>query len=60
MKKLIILLAFTVLGCFKTSKNKFEKQSFGIVIHGGAGTILKEKYDKEKENDYRQRLKQCD
>ena len=49
MKKLILLiLAFTVLGCFKTSKNKFEKQSFGIVIHGGAGTILKEKYDKRK------------
>ena len=57
MKKLILLiLAFTVLGCFKTSKNKFEKQSFGIVIHGGAGTILKKNMTKEKENDYRSAL----
>ena len=57
MKKLILLiLAFTVLGCFKTSKNKFEKQSFGIVIHGGAGTILKKNMTKEKEKEYRQAL----
>ena len=48
MKKLILLiLAFTVLGCSKISKNKFEKQSFGIVIHGGAGTILKKNMTKE-------------
>ena len=51
MKKLILLvLAFTVLGCFKISKNKFEKQSFGIVIHGGAGTILKENMTEEKKS----------
>ena len=57
MKKLILLvLAFNVLGCFKTSKNKFEKQSFGIVIHGGAGTILKKNMTKEKEKEYRQAL----
>ena len=57
MKKLILLiLAFTVLECFKTSKNKFEKQSFGIVIHGGAGTILKKNMTKEKEKEYRQAL----
>ena len=56
MKKLILLLAFIFLGCSKKSKNKFEKQSFGIVIHGGAGTILKKNMTKEKENDYRSAL----
>ena len=60
MKKLILLvLAFNVLGCFKTSKNKFEKQSFGIVIHGGAGTILKENMTKEKEKEYRHALSEA-
>jgi len=56
MKKLILFLAVIVLGCSKTSKNKFEKQSFGIVIHGGAGTILKKNMTKEKEKEYRQAL----
>ena len=57
MKKLILLvLAFTFLGCFKTSNNKFEKKSSGIVIHGGAGTILKKNLTKEKEKEYRQAL----
>ena len=56
MKKLILFLAVIVLGCSKTSKNKFEKQSFGIVIHGGAGTILKKNMTKEKEEEYRQAL----
>ena len=56
MKKLILFLTVIVLGCSKTSKNKFEKQSFGIVIHGGAGTILKKNMTKEKEKEYRQAL----
>ena len=60
MKKLILLvLAFTVLGCFKISKNKFEKQSFGIVIHGGAGTILKENMTEKKEKEYRHALSEA-
>ena len=56
MKKLILFLTVIVLGCSKTSKNKFEKQSFGIVINGGAGTILKKNMTKEKEKEYRQAL----
>ena len=57
MKKLtLLILTLTVLGCSKISKNKFEKQSFGIVIHGGAGTILKKNMTKEKEKEYRQAL----
>ena len=56
MKKLILFLTVIVLGCSKTSKNKFEKQSFGIVIHGGAGTILKKNMTKEKEKEYRHAL----
>ena len=57
MKKLtLFILTLTVLGCSKISKNKFEKQSFGIVIHGGAGTILKKNMTKEKEKEYRQAL----
>ena len=56
MKKLILLLTLIFFGCHKTSKKKFEKQSFGIVIHGGAGTILRQNMTKEKENEYRQAL----
>ena len=39
MKKTLYLLLLLTLGCQAT---KETKPTFGIVIHGGAGTILKE------------------
>ena len=39
MKKTLYLLLLLTLGCQATTETK---PTFGIVIHGGAGTILKE------------------
>ena len=45
----------------KTSINGaiFKKEKFSIVIHGGAGTILKENMTPEKETAYRETLKRA-
>lgn len=52
MKFLIsISLAFSLL-CSE------EKANFALVIHGGAGTILKKNMTAEKERDYKQKLEE--
>ncbi len=44
----------------KTSKNAIEKaKNFGIVIHGGAGTILKENMSDSLETAYKYKLKEA-
>ena len=43
----------------KTTKTSETKKNFGIVIHGGAGTILKENMSDSLEEAYRQKLKQA-
>ena len=43
----------------KTTKTSETKKNFGIVIHGGAGTILKENMRDSLEEAYRQKLKQA-
>ena len=35
-----------------------EKSNFALVIHGGAGTILKKNMTAEKERDYKQKLEE--
>ena len=74
MKKLLFSLALIIscIACNDRSKNEAkvdqptaEKQSeqkeptFGIVIHGGAGTILKENMTPEKEEAYKTKLKEA-
>ncbi|OUW34739.1 MAG: beta-aspartyl-peptidase [Flavobacteriaceae bacterium TMED179] len=53
MNKLIFLTLFIFLGCRETPKTKVETSTMGIVIHGGAGTILKKNMTLEKEQEYR-------
>lgn len=73
MKKPITLLFLSLLffTCKKdgqkteTSKDKtiietkVEKQDFAIVIHGGAGTILKENMTPEREAEYKAKLEEA-
>ncbi len=56
MKKTYTLLALILLiiSCDTVNKNEFA-----IVIHGGAGTILKENMSNELENAYRDKMKEA-
>ena len=57
MKNLYILFILIVIsGCSQETKVKptlMEKPEYAIVIHGGAGTILKKNMTEEKEKEYR-------
>ena len=53
MKKSFLLSLLIFLGCKETSQIVVQKPTFGIVIHGGAGTILKKNMTLEKEANYR-------
>ena len=50
MKKIILISAFILLGCNENKLNlkKDITHNFGIVIHGGAGTILKQNMQRIK------------
>ena len=41
MKKLILLSFLITTSCVEISKKEVAKPKFGLVIHGGAGTILR-------------------
>ena len=49
---LIKLLIIIIISSCTSNKNFEEKSNFGIVIHGGAGTILKENMTEEMEEMY--------
>lgn len=51
---LSLLVLLFVVGCTAVKDNR--KPTFGIVIHGGAGTILKENMSTEMEQAYREKL----
>lgn len=72
MKKLALLLSLVfVFGCNNENKNPISKaeaantennpetQNFGIVIHGGAGTILKENMSDSLEQAYKAKLEEA-
>jgi beta-aspartyl-peptidase (threonine type) len=74
MKKLLLLFSFvTLLSCDQNSENKSEvstsaeetktatdtTQNFGIVIHGGAGTILKENMSDSLEKAYKDKMEEA-
>jgi len=50
MKKVILITFLIVMGCKETPPSA---PTFGIVIHGGAGTILRKNMTPEKEAEYR-------
>ena len=54
--KYIYLLILFVIGCSSTDN---LENNFGIVIHGGAGTILKENMTLELEEKYKNALKEA-
>ena len=51
---LSLLVLLFVVGCTAVKDNR--KPTFGIVIHGGAGTILKENMSTKMEQAYREKL----
>ena len=58
MKKnniLIIVLCF-LISC---SENKNQSSDFSILIHGGAGTMEREKMSIEKELEYKKKLEEA-
>ena len=60
MKRFLVLALLLFLGC-ETSKNTpaSPESTFGIVIHGGAGTILKKNMTPEMEAAYRATLEEA-
>ena len=70
-KYLLLLIGLIVLfSCENESKNNLTRskeplkisktqENFGLVIHGGAGTILKENMSDSLENAYREKLKEA-
>tara|TARA_Y100001001_G_scaffold118160_1_gene116030 strand:- start:130 stop:690 length:561 start_codon:yes stop_codon:yes gene_type:complete len=54
MKKVVFFFAFTMMYCGKTTVNK--PVVYGLVIHGGAGTITRKNMSSEKESAYRGKL----
>lgn len=71
-KSIILLLVFTFFFACKNEENtnqtskdnaidvhKIEQQDFAIVIHGGAGTILKENMTPENEAAYKAKLEEA-
>lgn len=60
MKKLVILLFFSAISVQLFAQNDtLMEQNFAIVIHGGAGTILKKNLTDEKEKEYRDKLNEA-
>ena len=50
-------LMMVMLGCAPSKKEKITtSETFGIVIHGGAGTLLRKNITPEKEAAYREKL----
>ena len=59
MKKSIFLSILIFFSCGETPKQEDVSSTFGIVIHGGAGTILKKNMTPEKEANYRSVLEEA-
>ena len=59
---LLFIVFILLLSCAQNQnsnkKGDLEKK-FGIVIHGGAGTILKKNMSEEKEEQYKAKLKEA-
>jgi len=54
MKKILFIACIVLYGCAETPKQEPKSEpTFGIVIHGGAGTILRKNMTLEKEQEYR-------
>jgi len=54
---LMIIISYSFISCEK--KAALKKSEFGIVIHGGAGTILKSNMTEEKETEYKVKMEEA-
>lgn len=60
MRYIVLFFTVIVFSCTTEIKNSPEKESpFGIVIHGGAGTILKKNMTPEMEQAYLEKLSEA-
>ncbi|MCA9743813.1 MAG: isoaspartyl peptidase/L-asparaginase [Deferribacteres bacterium] len=53
---LLALALFFFAACTQQQPKEAKKQAFGMIIHGGAGTILKENMTPELESEYTAKL----
>lgn len=56
MKKIVLLVTLALISCQPQPEKENKTPNFGIVIHGGAGTILKKNMTPEMEAQYRETL----
>jgi len=56
MKKIVLLVALTLISCQPQPEKENKTPNCGIVIHGGAGTILRKNMTPEMEAQYRETL----
>ena len=59
MKKFLLILPLVLFSCVSSTKETSNTPAFGIVIHGGAGTILRENMTAEMEAAYRSTLEEA-
>lgn len=59
LRLLFVLTIFQFVITFSTHSQSEEKKRIAIVIHGGAGTILKNNMTQEKEDAYKSKLKEA-
>ena len=50
------ILVFLIISCSEKNQEVTIKQPIAIVVHGGAGTILKKNTSDEKEKKYKSKL----
>ncbi len=58
---LIVSIVFLLTGCIKKIDTPVEKRNaeFGIVIHGGAGNMKRERISEERQKEYRAKLQEA-
>jgi beta-aspartyl-peptidase (threonine type) len=56
MKKIVLLVTLALISCQPQPEKENKTPNFGIVIHGGAGTILRKNMTPEMEAQYRETL----
>ena len=58
-KILFLLSVFSIFSCSEMEEEKSLNQPIAIVVHGGAGTILKKNMSDEKEKKYKSKLEEA-
>ena len=59
LRTLTFILVFLVISCSENNQEVPTKQPIAIMVHGGAGTILKKNMSDEKEKKYKSKLEEA-